>query len=166
MAPGYCCMTAANGEEYPGSGNHDYDCPVGGYGSPDPDYGQNDAGGWGPGGPSSDRYTSTLLRTAGRDYDHDDDFGSMGSETSFRPTYKPRADELPRLRSGDASQLLAQLNWEKPDNWRASMDTWRSAGLTEATMGYLLGVTLARTDVPERDRWRFFCGCCWSVLRG
>ncbi|WAB09254.1 hypothetical protein SEA_LITTLEMUNCHKIN_78 [Gordonia phage LittleMunchkin] len=30
MAPGYCCMTAANGEEYPGAGSHDYDCPVGG----------------------------------------------------------------------------------------------------------------------------------------
>ncbi|WAB09253.1 hypothetical protein SEA_LITTLEMUNCHKIN_77 [Gordonia phage LittleMunchkin] len=62
--------------------------------------------------------------------------------------------------------LIRQLGWSKDSTWGDSMATFRSHGLTTTTLAWLIAVTEARPGLPADARWRYFCGCCWTTIRG
>ena len=138
---GGCCMTDANGQEYPGGPLHDSDCPSGGGRASD--YGRTEQDNYDPRDELRTRY-------------------NYGAPQEYVYLSEPR---FPQLRNGSAHTLIRQLNWDVDNNWIHSLYRFADAGLTEATMGWLIGVTQSRTDVPASDRWKFFCGCCWSTIR-
>jgi hypothetical protein len=50
------------------------------------------------------------------------------------------------------------------DNWRYSLRTWERMGLTVDDIGYAIHVMVTR-NVPPDDRFRYFAGVCWTLLK-
>lgn len=157
---GSCCMTNSNGQEYPGAPRHDSDCPVGG-----------ERAEWG-GSMSAGHHESY--------YDRNEPIGEYAErarnieQPQFAKTdHGPRhardthreEERFPTLRDGPVMELIRQLDWPVDDNWLISIATFSSRGLKSASMGWLVGVAQSRVDVPKEDRWKFFCGCCWKMIR-
>lgn len=76
----------------------------------------------------------------------------------------PPPNDLPVLKNGMLMDLIGQLKWEVDDNWITSLANFQRH-LSGPTLGWLVAVTHARSDVPDRDRWKFFCGCCWRTIK-
>ncbi|UJE15742.1 hypothetical protein SEA_LIGMA_79 [Gordonia phage Ligma] len=167
---GACCMTAANGQEYPGAPAHDYDCPVGGSG-----YGDYD--GHGPGFDAGDydgpEYDDGGIVEADRQYYRDRDarrladYDREGTQLYPVQTLHVVAPRLPVVQNPPTPEaLIVQLRWQVPVDYERSMATFRAARLTDTTLGWLIAVTQMKFDLPTDARWRYFCGCCWRTIRG
>jgi hypothetical protein len=50
-----------------------------------------------------------------------------------------------------------------PDGWRDSAEQFRTAGLEPKEVERLIEVAMTKECIS--DRWRYFCGCCWRVVR-
>lgn len=144
---GGCCMTNSNGQEYPGGPLHDSDCGMGG--SMDARYDPEEFG-------QARSLVLDMLMPQFAKTDH----GPRHARESHR-----EEERFPVLKDGPVMELIRQLGWEVDDNWLISMATFSSRGLTGASMGWLVGVAQSRVDVPESDRWKFFCGCCWRMIK-
>lgn len=51
---------------------------------------------------------------------------------------------------------------ELPGDWRRSIDQFLDAGLTLDDLVQMAGVALGGRN---RGEWRYFCGCCWNLVR-
>lgn len=50
-----------------------------------------------------------------------------------------------------------------PTAWRESAEQFRNAGLEPKEVERLIEVAMTKAYLS--DRWRYFCGCCWRVIR-
>ncbi|QDF17607.1 hypothetical protein SEA_YAGO84_76 [Gordonia phage Yago84] len=85
----------------------------------------------------------------------------------FAPAERPVIPAMPVVQNPPTPEaLIAQLGWQLPAEWSTSMATFRASGLSDTTLGWLIAVTTARPGLPTDARWRYFCGCCWTTIRG
>lgn len=52
-----------------------------------------------------------------------------------------------------------------PEGWEASVGRWLDLGLPMALIDKAIASAVGRTYVPAKDRFAYFSGCCWSLLR-
>ncbi|OZE35645.1 MULTISPECIES: HNH endonuclease [unclassified Rhodococcus (in: high G+C Gram-positive bacteria)] len=50
-----------------------------------------------------------------------------------------------------------------PNAWESSLDQLIAAGLEIDDLKELAGIAMSHTTVT--DKWRYFCGCCWSRVK-
>lgn len=50
-------------------------------------------------------------------------------------------------------------------DWTRQVRNWEDAGLTGAEIAGFIDYIADRPDIAPADRWRYFCGCCWSTVR-
>ncbi|URM86176.1 hypothetical protein SEA_BIGGITYBASS_77 [Gordonia phage BiggityBass] len=85
----------------------------------------------------------------------------------FAPAERPAIPAMPMVQNPPTPEaLISQLRWSVDSGWRESMATFRASGLSDTTLGWLIAVTTARPGLPTDARWRYFCGCCWTTIRG
>lgn len=51
---------------------------------------------------------------------------------------------------------------ELPGDWQRSIDQFLNAGLTLDDLLQMVGVAMGGKN---RDEWKYFCGCCWKLLK-
>lgn len=54
---------------------------------------------------------------------------------------------------------------DRDDNWRASIGRFRDLGLNEDLMLEMVTRAMTKPGLQMRHVWKYFCGCCWRVLR-
>lgn len=52
-----------------------------------------------------------------------------------------------------------------PSGWEASVGRWLDLGLTVAMIDKAISSAVGRTKIRAQDRWAYFAGCCWGLLR-
>ena len=52
-----------------------------------------------------------------------------------------------------------------PEGWEASVGRWLDLGLPLTLIDKAIASAVGRTYVPAKDRFAYFAGCCWSLLR-
>lgn len=52
----------------------------------------------------------------------------------------------------------------KPTDWTGSVVTFIKAGLSQADLLAMVDVAYRKRGI-DRDRWSYFCGCCWTRIR-
>lgn len=52
-----------------------------------------------------------------------------------------------------------------PEDWEDSLRQFFVSGLPIEAMYDAVGITMDREDVDDEDRFRYFCGVCWRMLR-
>jgi hypothetical protein len=52
-----------------------------------------------------------------------------------------------------------------PEGWESSVGRWLDLGLPLALIDKAIASAVGRTYVPAKDRFAYFAGCCWSLLR-
>lgn len=80
------------------------------------------------------------------DQDATDDLVAEWDDAWSDWTYGPDQKEIPRDKE-----------------WRASIETFLSHGLTPQELRRLVRVTMDSRAKPE-GKWKFFCGCCWRAI--
>jgi hypothetical protein len=86
-----------------------------------------------------------------------------------------RAQEITAAQIGERDAYVAAVNraWEswlfgknpypRPDDWHLSVYRLHASGLPLSIATDLVDQA---TVIPNvRDRWRYFCGCCWNKVR-
>lgn len=69
-----------------------------------------------------------------------------------------------------ASDFLCD-NWRgpdlppMPDDGYRSIEKWLTLGLPVQIIESMM-VVATDANVPKKDKWRYFCGCCWNRLYG
>lgn len=53
----------------------------------------------------------------------------------------------------------------RPANWESSLENFYRSGLTVEDVAPLIKVTMTRTGLYNNKLWRYFCGCCWNLIR-
>lgn len=56
-------------------------------------------------------------------------------------------------------------NMPLPDGWESSVMTFFNAGLTLGDIETALDKASAKRGMGGSDRWRYFCGICWSIIK-
>lgn len=69
-------------------------------------------------------------------------------------------DEALRWHDGYLGRTVPPL----PDDWDASVETWRAAGIDTADQLDALNATRRADYVPWASRYRYFCGVIWKKL--
>lgn len=54
-------------------------------------------------------------------------------------------------------------NFEMASDWKSSVDSFYAAGLWFDDFEEL--IEAAMTCKTTKDKWRYFCGCCWTRIR-
>jgi hypothetical protein len=68
-----------------------------------------------------------------------------------------------------------QANWNRyhyadnvrvplPVGWRSTVEKFMELGLCGDEFGHYIDVAMGRHGVASKDRFRYFCGCCWKEL--
>lgn len=85
--------------------------------------------------------------------------------------------QVAEMRAVELESQFALLDWfmsvwNNWTDWRgdpfdaddapASLPQFMKAGLTKQEMQELVGVAMKS---PARDKWRYFCGCCWKRIK-
>jgi HNH endonuclease len=52
-----------------------------------------------------------------------------------------------------------------PEGWEASVGRWLDLGLPLTLIDKAIASAVGRDKIPARDRFAYFAGCCWSLLR-
>lgn len=52
-----------------------------------------------------------------------------------------------------------------PEGWEASVGRWLDLGLPLTLIDKAIASAIGRTYVPAKDRFAYFAGCCWSLLK-
>lgn len=87
-------------------------------------------------------------------------------------------DQAAKLRRAEvavvrAAQDALEAEWQRnrsrhgrwcdlPAGWRVSVEQFLTAGLDADDLVGLVDVAFAS---PASDKWRYFCGCCWTTVR-
>ena len=65
----------------------------------------------------------------------------------------------------DFAEIWRQVtDAEMDEDWRASVHTFMSAGLTVDLIARAIKITL-RKNLSEWQQWKYFCGVCWNLIR-
>jgi hypothetical protein len=54
---------------------------------------------------------------------------------------------------------------ELPKGWRESAEIWFSAGITIEDVDPLMRSVADKQKVHRDSKWRYFCGCVWTLIR-
>ena len=68
---------------------------------------------------------------------------------NYTAAYKGRHGEAPYL----------------PEGWQSSVGRWLDLGLTVELIDEAISAAVGRSNIPRNDRWAYFAGCCWGVIR-
>lgn len=52
-----------------------------------------------------------------------------------------------------------------PEGWEASVGRWLDLGLPMTLIDKAIASAVGRSYVPAKDRFAYFAGCCWSLLK-
>jgi hypothetical protein len=52
-----------------------------------------------------------------------------------------------------------------PEGWEASVGRWLDLGLPMTLIDKAIASSVGRDKIPAKDRFAYFAGCCWSMLR-
>jgi len=53
----------------------------------------------------------------------------------------------------------------RPRDWKQSLEQFRNSGLDQKTALHMVDVTMNRQGLLNNKAWKYFCGCCWNVIR-
>lgn len=53
----------------------------------------------------------------------------------------------------------------RPGHWKTSIEHFFNAKLTPDDLVHFVEVTMTRPNIRTDSLWRYFCGCCWNLIR-
>lgn len=52
-----------------------------------------------------------------------------------------------------------------PEGWEASVGRWLDLGAPLTLIDKAIAASVGRRKIPTADRWNYFAGCCWGMIR-